>query len=263
MGRLILSALLLCLSMLTPAHAGRACDPKPADAAGVVKAMDLALQTRRALDASGAEVALIARVGQDLSQYHVRYSHMALAWRDHPAGRWLVVHELNQCGSAASALYNEGLGNFFLDDLFAYQTLMVLPNAATQARLARLLASRTPQRLHEAQYNMLSYVFSTRYQNSNQWVLETYAAASAAEGAVETRSEAQDWLQRERFEPITLDIPAPVRLGARLFRANVAFDDHPFARRMAGQIDTVTVDAVTRFIRRRDPEVREIVLSAD
>ncbi len=38
-----------------------------------------------------------------------------------------------------------------------------------------------------------------------------------------------------------------------MFSANVSFDDHPFARRMAGQIDTVTVESVFNFVRQRDP----------
>ena len=48
------------------------------------------------------------------------------------------------------------------------------------------------------------------------------------------------------------------RLGARMFRANVSFDDQPFERRMAGKIDTVTVDSVLRFMHRRDAAAREI-----
>jgi hypothetical protein len=48
------------------------------------------------------------------------------------------------------------------------------------------------------------------------------------------------------------------RLGARMFRANVSFDDQPFERRMAGRIDTVTVDSVVRFVHQRDPLAWEI-----
>lgn len=242
------------------AHAGQSCEDRPLEPEAVVKGMDLALRTSRALDDSGAHIALIARAGQDLSKYGLRYSHMALAWRDQERGRWLVVHELNDCGSATSALYNEGLGNFFLDNMFQYQALLLIPGPETQARLARVLATPTPRRLHHAQYNMLSYAFSTQYQNSNQWVLEGYAAASAQPGQVESRAEAQAWLKQAGFQPITVDIPAMARLGARMFRANVAFDDHPYERRMAGRIDTVTVDAVLRFVRQQDSQAREITV---
>lgn len=242
------------------AHAGRSCEEKPTDAAILVKSMELAQKTWQALDASGAQVALVARAGQDLSKYNLRYSHMALAWRDHPQGRWLVVHELNECGTAQSSLYNEGLGNFFMDDIFMYETLIMVPSQETQQQLARLLASNTPKRLHESHYNMLAYPFSTKYQNSNQWVLETLAAASNDPGKVETRAEAQSWLRSASYAPQTLSIPAATRLGARMFRANIAFDDHPFERRMTRQIDVVTVDSIVRFMRQREPQVQEIVV---
>jgi hypothetical protein len=162
------------------------------------------------------------------------------------------VHELNDCGTASSNLFEEGMGNFFLTDLYRHEAKLVIPGAATQARLAQLLAGRTPRRLHEPRYNMLSYVYSTRYQNSNQWVLETYAAASAPAGDVATREEAQAWLKAAGFAPVTVDVPAATRLGARMFRANIAFDDHPFDRRMAGHIDTVTTESIVRFVRSAD-----------
>ncbi|MFS2021512.1 DUF2145 domain-containing protein, partial [Massilia sp. CT11-108] len=82
----------------------------------------------------------------------------------------------------------------------------------------------------------------------------------APAGAVETRAEAQAWLKAQGYRVPTVDIPAVTRLGARMFRANVAFDDHPFDRRMAGQIDTVTTNAVVNFVRGRDPQARVLVV---
>ena len=251
---MLLAAVLLACA--PPARAGQPCEDKPLAAPDVIRSMDLAQRTVAALDASGARVALVSRAGQDLSRYRLRYSHMGIAVRDHPAGRWSVVHALNDCGSAASMLYNEGMGNFFLTDLYRHEAQLVIPGPQLQARLAVLVATRTPLRLHEPKYNMLAYVFSTRYQNSNGWVLETLAAAAAPAGQVETRSEAQAWLRASGYRPPTIEIPAAVRLGARIFRANVAFDDHPFERRMAGQIDTVSTDAVLRMVRMLDPQAR-------
>jgi hypothetical protein len=246
MRRLLLALLFVCTAA---AHAGQQCADKPMSIDEVRKSLDLAERSQRTLDASGAQVAIIARVGQDLSRYGLRYSHVGLAWRDHPAGRWVVVHLLNDCGTAQSALYNDGLGNFFLTELFQYNAEILLPAPAVQQRLAQMLASRAPRRMHQPSYNMLAYAFSTRYQNSNQWVLEMVAAASAAPGEVETREEAQRWLRQAGFAPGTVQIDAATRLGARMFRANVAFDDHPFGQRMAGEIDTITVDAIERFLR--------------
>jgi hypothetical protein len=256
----ILAALALALAAALPAHAGQGCRAEPLSVDEVRQSMALAQRTFAALDASGATVALLARAGQDLSKYGVEYSHMGIVVRDHAAGRWTVVHELNLCGTADSDLYVEGVGNFFLTDLYRYRAQVVIPGPDLQARVAALVAGRTARRLHEPHYNMLSYVYSTRYQNSNQWVLETLAAASAPPGAVDTRAEAQSWLKGQGYRVPTVQIPAVTRLGARMFRANVAFDDHPFDRRMAGQIDTVTTDAVVRFVRGRDEQARVFVV---
>lgn len=257
-ARAVLATLLAAAAL--PVHAGQACREEPLSAAEVVKSMELARKTYAALEASGASVALVARAGQDLSKYGQRYSHLGIVLRDHPAGRWTVVHELNACGTASSDLYYDGIGNFFLTDLYRYETRVLVPGPDMQARLVQVMAGRAPRRLHEARYNMLSYVYSTRYQNSNQWVLEVLASAGAAPGQVETRTEAQAWLKARHYDPGTVEVPAAVRLGARMFRANVAFDDHPFDRRMAGHIDTVNADALVRFVRARDPQARVLVV---
>jgi len=251
MRRIVLLLALAGVLWSGDANAGAACTEKKMEARDFMQGMALAERTRAVLEASDAQVVLIARVGQDLSKYGVRYSHMAYAWRDSPQGRWSVVHELNQCGTAASALFNEGLGNFFLGGMFAYETRIVVPSLAVQLRLAAMLASNTPQRLHSPRYNMLAYPFATTYQNSNQWLLESWAAASSTFPIVD-RTEAQAWLKLAHYQPITLEIPALARLGGRMFRANVAFDDQPFERRMAGHIDTVTVESVVRFVHQVD-----------
>uniref|UniRef100_UPI00403F47C5 DUF2145 domain-containing protein n=1 Tax=Massilia sp. METH4 TaxID=3123041 RepID=UPI00403F47C5 len=103
-----------CLAFAAPAWAGQPCEEVPMAVTDTVKSLDLAQRTFQALDASGAKAVLISRAGQDLSKYGLRYSHMGIVVRDHAAGRWTVVHELNECGTASSGLYNEGLGNFFL-----------------------------------------------------------------------------------------------------------------------------------------------------
>lgn len=254
---------LACLALLGgQVQAGQTCSENPPTAETLQKAFRLALKTRDALEASGAEVALIARVGQDLSKYRLRYSHLGFAWRDHPQGRWLVVHMLNQCGTANSDLFNEGLANFFLDDLFAWEGLVVVPGEEMQKKIAASLREGHFVRLHEPSYNMLAYPFSTRYQNSNQWALEVMADATGP-GPLSGRVEAQQWLKANGYAPTTLEIPAMTRLGGRMFRANIAFDDHPSERRWAGQIDTVTVESVFAFVASRDPASKRVLVRLD
>ncbi len=251
--------LLLCALASAPARAGRSCEERLLKQESAVQAMELAAKTMKTLESSGARFAYIARVGQDLSKYGLRYSHMGLLWREHPKGRWLVVHELNGCGTAQSELFDEGLANFFMDDMFAFETRLLFPSEAEQDKLQQLFSQRRTTLMHWPNYNMVAYPFSTKYQNSNQWVLETYAAAhlDSTVGS-DPRAAAQAWLKQHGYRPTTLQIGALTRLGGRMFRANVAFDDHPFDRRMAGQIDSVTVDSVYQFLQQQDPGARMV-----
>lgn len=230
-----------------PAHAGRPCEPWKPAVHEVVQALDLAQRTAQALDASGARVVVIARAGQDLSRWRLRYSHLGWALKT-PQG-WRIVHKLNHCGSARADLYRQGLAEFFMDDLHDPVAAYVVPSLAVQAALAPLLADGwRVQRLHEAPYNMVAYPWAQQYQQSNQWAIETLAYAM--EPAADTRARAQAWLRFKGYEPRLLRIPALTRLGARIGSAHIAFDDHPSAQRYADRIETVTVDSVFAWLER-------------
>ena len=105
--------------------------------------MRLAARTAARLDDSGARVVVLARMGQDLSRYGLRYSHLGFAYREtsvaapNEPGKpvWRVVHKLNQCGAAQSALCRQGLGEFLLDDLFECEAALVVLATEVQSRL--------------------------------------------------------------------------------------------------------------------------------
>lgn len=245
MKRLLAAAALA--ATLGAAHAGRPCEPKPPTPAAVQRSIELAERTRQALEASGAQVVVLARAGQDLSRYGLVWSHLGWAYRSE-AG-WRVVHKLNACGSASAALYRQGLGEFFLDDLFRYEAAFVVPAPAVQHRLLPLLRDNAAAaRLHVPDYSMVAYPWAQRYQQSNQWALETLALAE--EPAATTRRQAQAWLQLKGYEPTALRVGALTRLGARVGSANIAFDDHPNEKRFADRIETVTVDSVFAWLPR-------------
>ena len=245
------AALVLALALVAgAAQAGRSCEQKPPEATNVQRAMTLAQHTAAALDASGAQVVVLARAGQDLSKYGLAWSHLGLAYKD--GARWRVVHKLNACGSARSDIYRQGLGEFFLDDLFDYKAGVVVPDPALQARLLPVLRDNTRAvRLHTPAYSMVAYPWAQRYQQSNQWAIETLAMAQSPETAGSfTRERAQAWLRFSGYEPTTLHLNAFTRLGARATAANVAFDDHPNEKRFSDRIETVTVDSVFAWLNR-------------
>lgn len=251
LGAAVLLALLGC-ALAGPAQAGRSCETRKLTTQMVESGLGLAEKTRQALEASGERVVLLARAGQDLSKYGLRYSHLGFAYREADAnggGRWRVVHKLNGCGSAEADLWRQGLGEFFLDDPWKYEAAWVALQPELQQRLLPLLADDARvQQLHTRAYSMLAYPWAQRYQQSNQWALETLAMA--AEPGVASRDRAQAWLQFKGYQPTILTLGALTRLGARITAANIAFDDHPNEKRFADRIETVTVDSVFGWLQR-------------
>ena len=248
MKQFLAAAIAACTLAIGTAHAGRPCEDAPLDVATVQQAMTLAEKASSRLARTSARVVIIARAGQDLDRWRVRWSHMAFAYREE-GGAWRVVHKLNHCGTSHSAVYRQGLGDFYLDRMYRYETAIVALRPDVEEKLLPLLRddSRATQ-WHVDAYNMLAYPWALEYQQSNQWVLETLAGAMLGDGT--SRAQTQEWLKSERYVPATLRLDAMTRLGARLTRANVAFDDHPNEKRFAGRIETVTVDSAFAWLKR-------------
>lgn len=237
-------------SLSAPVRAGQNCNDARPSPQTVARSMELAQQTAQALEADyrqrGTRVVLLARAGQDLSRYGQTWSHVGWAYRS-SQGPWRVVHKLNQCGTDQAMLMRQGLGEFFLDDLWRYQAVWsAAPQPLADALWRLLQDNRRATALHQRRYNMLSYTWGTRYQQSNQWALETLALA--AEPAVGTREQAQAWLRFKGYQPSVLKIRALTRLGANATRANIAFDDHPNAQRFSNRIETTTADSILQWL---------------
>jgi hypothetical protein len=240
----------------------------------MTRALGLAERVQQRLDATGAQVVIIARAGQDLRKYGLNWSHLAFAYREDtglalpawqaptgaalfdgppaplpPRSTWRIAHKLNQCGTAEAAVFRQGLAEFFLDAPFRYEAAFVVPAPEVQAALTQVLTDdRRLLQWHTPAYSVVAYPWSTRYQQSNQWALETLAGS--LDPAASTRERAQAWLQLHDYQPTVLHIDALTRLGGRITRANVAFDDHPNSKRFSDHIETVTVESVFAWLQR-------------
>ena len=273
--RLLLGALAIVSSA---AMAGQACNATPPDTLAVTRALGLAERVQQALDATDARVVILARAGQDLRKYGLQWSHLAFAYREDlptpastdrtdpwpangaalfdgapprrvPRSTWRVAHKLNQCGTAEAAVFRQGLAEFFLDTPFRYEAAYVAPDAEVQSALMQVLTDdRRLVQWDTPAYSVVAYPWSTRYQQSNQWALETLAGS--LDPAARTRERAQAWLRLHDYQPTVLHIDALTRLGGRITRANVAFDDHPDAKRFSDHIETVTVESIFTWLRR-------------
>ncbi|MBI5720599.1 MAG: DUF2145 domain-containing protein [Burkholderiales bacterium] len=239
----------------TAARAGRPCDAQMSTASEVMQGMALAEATARELDRSGAQVVVLARAGQDLARYQLRWSHIGFAYRsgDATGSYWRVVHKLNHCGTAEGAVYRQGLGEFFLDRPHRYEAAYVVLALEAQAALLPVLRGNAEvARWHEPRYSMVAYPWATRYQQSNQWLIETMAGVldPIAGRSRDARQQAQAWLGAKGYEPHVLRLGALTRLSARVGMAHVAFDDHPNHKRFADRIETVTADSVFEWLAR-------------
>lgn len=228
-------------------YAGRSCEEAQASPLATAKAFDAAAGLQDWLNKTPAKVAIIARRGQDLSKYGLVYSHVGIAAKD-DRGAWLFFHELNTCGSARSVLYQQGLAEFFADDLLSAEVAVAIPEPWLQARLGQIVMRKEElHRMHEPAYSAVAYPFSLKYQNSNGWVLETLARA-ASDKMLRDRASAQAWLKTDGYAPDVLYISTLTRLGGRMFKANIAFDDHPPELRWSSKITVNTADALLRYV---------------
>jgi hypothetical protein len=256
----------LAAALLTAAAAAQAglpprgCDrPQPTTASQQDRLLRFAAVVREALAASGAQAALIARSGTDLSRFGLRYSHAGVALADGLDAPWAVRQLYYACEEGQPRLFDQGLAGFVIGSDNAdlgYVSLLLLPPEAAAPLAAAALDKPVALGLLNARYSANAYPFSTRYQNCNQWVAELIAAATAGLG---TRDGAQDWLKREGYAPEPVRVSGWLMLAGR-FMPWLHFDDHPAEQLDASLMQTSLPDSLEAFALRRWPAARRVEL---
>lgn len=246
--RLLLAVLLVGLLPAFPAQAGTHCESRPVGPAELAKAAETALAVAGELDRIDAPVAIVARVGTDLSKQGLVYSHAGFAVRDSREGRWTVFHLLNDCGSDRSALHAQGLVNFFADDLVNQHARIVWLKLDAAQRLAAHLDALPANALHQPAYNIIARPGSGNYQNSTAWILETLGATLPSGSRIDTRRQAYDFVRQDGFAADNIHIPYAKRIAGGLFSANAHFTDHSVATRLSGDYPVVTVRSIVRYL---------------
>ena len=230
--------------------AGRSCVERKITPAQMQKASDMAVKLYNYLENSDANVALLARVGADLREYDLKYSHMAIALRNHPKGRWFVVHELNQCSTDISQIYDEGLVNFFLDDPYMYDSMVVIPSVEIQDDIYDFIDYHGARKVHNKKYSMISNPYSMKYQNSNEFILSILLAAMHTKTSSDYSAENMiKIVKNSQYKPEIVKIGLLKRMGADIFKSNVSFDDHK-----GGKINFVSVKSVVDYVKKIDTD---------
>ncbi len=147
-GNILGSAVIIfCLAVVTSLfltgtvraeNSGR-CQVKSISSPAFKSASNQAVKLKVELDKSNSDVVLISRVGSDLSRKGLKYTHVGIAWRETSQSKWQVTHLLNHCGQAVGGIFQHGLIDFYLDDPFSYDSLIMIPKEALTVQLKQLL----------------------------------------------------------------------------------------------------------------------------
>ncbi len=246
------------------AYAGSNCERREVDAHQLRSASTLTARVVEQLEARNRPLAVLSRVGQDLSGYGLRYSHSGLVVRDHALGRWTVIHQLNHCGGADSAIYAEGLLNFYLDDLYRYEAHIAWPDQVLSDGLLRALNAGAALRVFDPRYSVISRYGSARTQNSTAWLAELIGYALAVElpqcdRIRSSRPFGRCGLDGHGYRPEQIRISYGRRVVGGLFSANASFSDHPVSSRLSGKYQVVSVRSILALLRAREAVELEVV----
>jgi hypothetical protein len=264
---LLLATCLAMAHVIAPStgHAGRNCAENKLNVSEFNSVLTMAKRAETALNTSPGDHAIIARVGSDISEHGLKYTHLGIAERKDGSEHWRVIHQLNLCGSGTSVLRRDGLGVFLSDDLHRHDLLVAPFTSELSKVLSRTMGTDHPTGLHEPRYSMIAHPGpGGRYQNSNQWVLEVITQAIMIAGG-HPRTD-RNWVQRryrrDGFRGSIVKVGLLKRAGARIGAPNIRFDDHPARARAAGRFEVVTVDAVVAHLTRTEMIVGHRELSS-
>ena len=222
---------------------------------------------RQELERSGAQAALIARAGLDLSRFGLLYSHAGIALRDNPGSPWAVRQLYYACDESRPRLFDQGVAGFALGaeaPSHGHMSLVFLPEA-DGARLARTALDKPlALALLAGKYSANAFAFGTRYQNCNQWVAELLASSWGGLGAqAGTREQAQAWLRAHDYRAGPVKVPSHLMMFAGQFVPLVHVNDHPVEDIHALALQVSTPAAIEAFVRRQAPAARRVELCHD
>ena len=239
------------------------CDAaSPVDPTTLDRELRFAARVQQLLDASDADIALVARAGLKLDLIGQRYSHAAIAQRDAPLGPWAVRQLYFACDAKRSRLFDQGLAGFIAgaraDSERLRVSIVLVPGAAGRALAAATRDDTRGLSVLAPAYSANAYAFSTRFENCNQWVAELMAVAW---GDARDRDAAQAWLRAEHYEPIA--VHAGLLMFAGWFSPWIHDADHPQANLAAGVYRVSLPPSLEAFALAHAPGARRIEICED
>lgn len=226
--------------------------------------LSFAAIARRALEASGQTLALVARSGLNLARFGIRYSHAGISLAANPNGAWSVRQLYYACDEGQPRLYDQGLPGFLFgtdDPSLGYLSIVLLPASPSAALESAALDTPRALALLGDGYSANAHAFSTRYQNCNQWLIELLAGAWGADGG--SRDAAQRWLAAQGYAPRPVEVNSRALMFAAGFVPWLHTDDHPSEDLHAMRFRTSLPASIEAFVREHVAGAERIELCHD
>lgn len=270
MWRHLAAASLLAAALGAQAGSLQLCSKPPeASAAEQDRLIRFAAVIKAELQASGQDLALVARSGLDLARFGLRYSHAGLSLKGNANAPWSVRQLYYDCDTRKPRLYDEGLSGFLLgthDPALGYASVVLLPPEAAEPLARAGLDDDRARSLLGERYSANAYPWSLQYQNCNQWLIELLASAwggSSADTQSPPRQQAQAWLQAQGYKPHAVDVGWRALMWLGAFIPWLHSDDHPSEDLAARRYQISLPDAIEGFVRERWPQAQRIEFCHD
>jgi hypothetical protein len=183
------------------------------------------------LETSGAQLALVARSGLDLSRFGLRYSHAGFSLKASPNTPWSVRQLYYACDEGRPRIFDQGLSGFLLgtdDPSIGYVSVVLMPAAEASEVEQAALDNARALRLLNTTYSANAYAWGLKYQNCNQWVVEMLATAwGRIDDTDQPRALAQRWLAEHDYAPTRVEVGNRALIWASAFVPWLHSDDHP------------------------------------
>lgn len=266
-------ALVLTAALATPAQAAllqQHCAPAPTlSPRQQDRLLRFAAFITEQLQASGQPLALVARAGLDLRRFGLRYSHAGISLRESPNTPWSVRQLYYDCDTGRARLFDQGLAGFVLGadrpDAGWFSALLLPAPAAAALQAQALDAERAAQALHPL-YSANAHAWSLRYQNCNQWLVETLAlawGAAPASAGDPPRAAAQAWLRAAGYQPQRVAVGNRLLMGLASALPWLHNDDHPAEDLEAGLYQVSLPGAIEAFVQTREPGAQRLEFCHD
>ncbi len=208
-------------------------------------------KVERALGASGARVAIIARMGRPASELPdgMHFTHVAFA----VYSQITAANGEKLYGYAIQNLYQRdgqpNISDLVVDypvDFFAgvaqLESGLIIPSPELQARLLKVIASPTYKQLHQSDYSVIANPYTLGKQNCTEFVLDVVNSAIYQTNDINVIKANE----RAYFvaQPVNVS-PIKLMLGS-MFSAEVSTSDH------SGKAMTATFERIADYLQKYD-----------